>query len=241
MIGSIAYVIPTYRTADTLSLLIDRIDATAPRFSERHEVVVVDDACPERSGETVAGRTGVRSYRLDANTGQRTAVLTGMTRVDADLVCVLDADLQDDPASVESLVAHLTRTGADVVCAGRRGEHQPPARRVQAWGFRAMRWVATRGTVPRDAGLFHVATIEAVQAMRSTASPGDDPLVAYAATGATIASLPVMRHRRSSGTSGYTTARRLSMAAATARTVVRTAPTEERLPTLYEIQATEET
>lgn len=235
MIDSLAYVVPTYRTGATVGALVDRIGATAPRIARSYEVIVVDDGCPEQSGRAVAGRPGVRVFAFAANHGQRTAVLSGMALANASCVCVLDADLQDDPADVASLVDALERSEADVVCAGRRGDHQRLTRRIQAWAFRRARAGATRGAVPADAGLFHVARAEAVQTMLGHAAPGDDPLVVYARTGARIASIPIARQARAVGRSSYSTAGRVAMAAATARTLA-TSPTDRAgWPALHEV------
>lgn len=212
MIRSMAFVIPTYRTADTLPDLVDRIDAVAPTFARCHSIVVIDDACPERSGETVAGHARTTVHRFETNRGQRAAVLVGLARADADVACVMDADLQDDPVAVGELVAALQASGADVVCAGRRGAHQSPIRRAQAWTFRRLRWAMSRGRIPPDAGVFHVATAAAVNEMLVVAAPGDDPPVAYARSGARIVSIPVERLPRPNGTSSYSTVDRLKMA-----------------------------
>ena len=230
MIDSITFVIPSYSTATTLPELIDRIGAVAPMFALRHSVVVVDDACPDGSGSLVADREHVRVYRFDANQGQRVAVLAGLGLVDSTVACVMDADLQDDPQTVHLLVAALDRNAVDVVCAGRRGDHQSIRRRVEASMFRRARWLASRGRIPSDAGLFHVATVESVRAMIEVVRPGDDPLVAYARSGARITSMPVRRYRRADGRSSYTTKARVKMAAASIRGLSTSAGFTEPLP-----------
>lgn len=235
MIDSLSYVVPTYRTGSTLGILVDRIAATAPTIARSYEVIVIDDGCPEQSGQSVAGRPGVRVFAFDTNQGQRTAVLTGVSVADASRVCVLDADLQDDPADVAALIGELERGHADVVCAGRRGGHQRWTRRYQAWAFRQARARATRRAVPADAGLFHVAGMEAVQKMLARAVPADDPLVVYARTGARIVSIPVERHARSVGRSSYSTAGRLAMAAATARSLATPPPDRAGWPAFHEV------
>lgn len=212
MIESIEFVVPSYRTGDTLPEVVSRIGSVAPRIARRHTVVVIDDACPEQSGMTVVDRKDVRVYRFDSNQGQRTAVLAGLALVDAEIACVMDADLQDDPDSVIDLVERLLESSTSVMCAGRRGDHESLMRRAQAFGFRRLRWLASGGRIPPDAGLFHVARRAAFTAMVGRARPGDDPLVAYARSGAQIASTPVERRRRARGRSSYTIARRARMA-----------------------------
>ncbi|MGB8360624.1 MAG: glycosyltransferase [Acidimicrobiia bacterium] len=215
MIDSVSFVIPSYGTADTLPTLVDEITELAPTIAGRHTVIVVDDGCPQRSGSSVAGREGVDVYRFSGNRGQRTAVLAGLSLNESTVACVMDADLQDAPGSVVELLGALMRLDADVVCAGRRGDHQSRWRRREAAAFRRLRWVASRGRIPPDAGLFHVARAEAVRAMLAVARPDDDPLVAYARSGARLASIPILRLPRPGGSSAYSGMARMKMAMTT--------------------------
>jgi len=211
MIDSVSFVIPTYGTADTLPKLVDEITELAPTIASRHRVIVVDDGCPQQSGTSVVGRESVAVYRFPSNRGQRTAVLAGLSLNESSVACVMDADLQDAPGSVVELLDALIRLDADVVCAGRRGDHQSWWRRREASAFRRLRWVASRGRIPPDAGLFHVARAEAVRAMLAVASPDDDPLVAYARSGARLASIPVLRLPRGGGSSASSGMARMRM------------------------------
>ena len=239
MISSLTFVIPTYATAATLPELIDEIVHVAPTLALQHQVVVIDDACPEQSGVLVAGTSGVRVFRSERNHGQRTAVLAGLAMVDSAVACVMDADLQDDPESVGTLLEVLAASGADVACAGRSGGHQSVGRRAQASAFRHVRWWASGRAIPPDARLFHVATAGAVRAMLLEAVPGDDPLVAYARSDARIVSVPVPRRPRPTGRSSYTSLTRMRMAARSIRGLRKSPPARQTWPSLHEIQPTE--
>ncbi len=212
MSRSVSFVTTVYRTRDLLPRLLEEIrDVATASFSD-YEVIVVDDGCPERSGDVAVGYQRTRVLRLPSNSGQRTATLVGLGRTRFELVCVLDGDLQDDPRHVPGLIAELERTGADVVCAGRSGFYDSLWRRWSGRIFRLVRWAVTRGRVPRDAGLFHVATADAATRMLQVALPGDDPLICYVASGSALRSLPVPRRRRPSGGSAYSTWDRLRVA-----------------------------
>lgn len=215
MIDSVSFVIPTYGTADTLPKLVKEIAGLAPVIANRHTVIVVDDGCPQRSGLSVAGREDVDVYRFPSNRGQRTAVLAGLSLNESAVACVMDADLQDSPVSAVELLDALMRFDADVVCAGRRGDHQSRRRRLEASAFRRVRWAASGGRIPPDAGLFHVAKAEAVRAMLALARPGDDPLVAYVRSGARLTSIPIFRLPRPGGSSSYSGTARMKMAMTT--------------------------
>lgn len=220
----LSVVTTAFRTATVLGELVAAIAEVAADQGWDYELVVVDDGCPERSGDVAVGRERTTVWRLDANAGQRTAVLVGMSRAGGRVVAVLDGDLQDDPRSIPVLLAALDASGADVVAAGRRGRYESWRRRWTGAAFRRLRWAASGGAIPPDAGLFHVARAEAVAAMLTRTGPGDDPLVGYAVAGCELRSVPVLRRPRPSGSSAYTGRSRARLAVASLRGLLPAGP-----------------
>jgi undecaprenyl-phosphate 4-deoxy-4-formamido-L-arabinose transferase len=111
-------VIPVYRSAESLPLLIERLSATLPTFFSAYEVILVNDASPDRSWEVI--RELNRSHRwihginLMRNYGQHNALLAGIRAVKNEIVVTLDDDLQHPPAEVAKLLQKLDE-GFDVV------------------------------------------------------------------------------------------------------------------------------
>ncbi|RUL65761.1 glycosyltransferase family 2 protein [Dyella dinghuensis] len=109
----IAVVIPCYRVSAQLLALINRIGP------EVGWIIVVDDACPERSGDVVEKHCSdprVTVLRHAKNRGVGGAVMTGyaMARnLPAKVVVKLDGDGQMDPASISRLAAPLLSGHAD--------------------------------------------------------------------------------------------------------------------------------
>jgi dolichol-phosphate mannosyltransferase len=109
----IAVVIPCYRAASTIADVIARVPAVVGR------IYVVDDGCPEATGDH-AGREGadprVRVLRNERNLGVGGATKRGYRealRDGAEVVVKLDADGQMNPAFIPLLVAPLLAGRAD--------------------------------------------------------------------------------------------------------------------------------
>ena len=109
----VAVVIPCYRVRQhilgVIAAIGDGVDA----------ILVVDDACPERSGDLVAAECRdprVEVLRHAENAGVGGAVMTGYLRAlaeDIDIVVKIDGDGQMDPALIPSFVGPLASGRAD--------------------------------------------------------------------------------------------------------------------------------
>jgi dolichol-phosphate mannosyltransferase len=109
----IAAVVPCYRTSRQIMSLLERIGP------ECALVYVVDDACPEDSGELVASQCRdhrVRVIRHKANQGVGGAVITGYRAAIADgatIIVKIDGDGQMAPELMPGFVAPILAGQAD--------------------------------------------------------------------------------------------------------------------------------
>src|ERR1041384_4829167 len=102
----IAVVIPSYRVARHIAGVIQGI----PSYIDH--IVVVDDCCPEHSGDVAEGLNNprVQVVRHAKNRGVGGAMKTGFARANelrADVVVKLDGDGQMDPAQIARLCKPL--------------------------------------------------------------------------------------------------------------------------------------
>ena len=109
---AIAVVIPCFKVRDHVRGVIEGIPPAA-----RH-VVVVDDGCPEGSGEAAeaTGDPRVVVVRHGENRGVGAAMVTGYRKaieLGADILVKMDGDGQMDPAHLDALVAPLADGRAD--------------------------------------------------------------------------------------------------------------------------------
>ena len=107
----LSVVIPVYNEEASLPPLWSELREVLERLGLAFEVVFVDDGSRDRSAEIVRafreadGR--VRLVRLKVNGGETAATDAGFKAAQGRRVVVMDADLQNDPADIPMLLAHL--------------------------------------------------------------------------------------------------------------------------------------
>lgn len=113
VMARIAVVIPSYRVTRHVLTVIARV----PHFVER--IYVVDDACPDGSGDLVARECTdprVVVVRNAANLGVGGAVMAGYRRAlegGADVLVKIDGDGQMDPALIPAFIRPILQGQAD--------------------------------------------------------------------------------------------------------------------------------
>jgi dolichol-phosphate mannosyltransferase len=138
-------VIPTYREAENLALLVPRIARalTATPYAHSHEVIVVDDNSRDGTDQVLAALADDgHPVRLITRTGERglsSAVLRGFDEARGEVLVCMDADLSHPPEVLPSLIDLITREEAEFVLGSRyvRGGGTD-----QAWGL--FRWLNSR-------------------------------------------------------------------------------------------------
>lgn len=103
--------VPSYRGADTLADLLERLDTTLTAVPIDYEVVVVNDASPdntwERLEELSSQHSELVAIDLLGNRGQAFATMCGMSHARGRLVATMDDDLEQPPEELPKLLAAL--------------------------------------------------------------------------------------------------------------------------------------
>jgi dolichol-phosphate mannosyltransferase len=205
----LTWVVPLYRTGRQAGALAQRCDATARQLGLRHEVLFVDDCCPEqgyRAVEAIMPRLPVRLLRLACNHGQDGALREGL-RISRGAAVLLDGDLQDPPEALAELWPKLGE-GYDAVFADRHGRYEPSLRLATSRAYRRVMEYA--GGLPRGAGLYVLMNARTAAAVAATTATPIYLLAALAGTRGRFTSVRVERAPRAEGRSAYTSWRRLS-------------------------------
>jgi glycosyltransferase involved in cell wall biosynthesis len=147
----VSIVIPVFDEEDSIEPLHRELDAALAHVAGEAEIVFVDDGSRDASLaklRAVAARDArVRIIELDGNQGQTAAFAAGFEAARGDVIVTLDADLQNDPADVPRLLAHMDATGADVVNGVRANRRDSWVRLVSSRIANAARNRVTHETV----------------------------------------------------------------------------------------------
>ncbi|MCO5261132.1 MAG: glycosyltransferase [Crocinitomicaceae bacterium] len=115
-------VIPLYKSKATLEALIARLNEwnNAKQIELSMRVLFVEDGSNDGTFEFLKSiqsqiQFNFQAFRLTRNYGQHTAIATGLNCSTADVVVVMDDDLQHDPFEIELLVKTMNETNADIV------------------------------------------------------------------------------------------------------------------------------
>lgn len=213
-VPDLSVVVPVYRNALTVDALAEQVLSVSAELDLTAEIVFVNDASPDNSLERLLAlarrHPAVVVVDLPRNLGQHAAVLHGLARARGRACVVMDADLQDRPASLVALWRART-PHAGAVFGSRVGRYESAGRHVTS---RLFKWVLhVLAGVPSDAGLFVLLERDAVDALVRfpTRTPWIQAMIGL--EGIATVSVPVERDHRKVGTSSYDALGRLKTAA----------------------------
>ncbi len=128
---AVSVVVPALNEAESLPILAAEVkDALG---DTPYELIFVDDGSADSSWEVITqlheADPAVRGVRLRKNFGKAMALSAGFERVRADVVIMMDADLQDDPADLPKMIEKI-ESGLDVVVGWKVERRDPLNRRL---------------------------------------------------------------------------------------------------------------
>ncbi|MFZ1864989.1 MAG: glycosyltransferase family 2 protein [Polyangiales bacterium] len=131
-VPKVTLVVPGLNEAESLPLLASQVkEALEPEAS--YELIFVDDGSTDDSWQVIQDLNQndprVRGVRLRKNFGKAMALAAGFERARADIVVMMDADLQDDPADLPKMIEKI-EAGLDVVVGWKVERRDPLNRRV---------------------------------------------------------------------------------------------------------------
>ena len=120
----LSIIVPVFNEAESLARLKKALDQALDGFEKDWEVIFVDDGSLDTSPQTLEGiatedTEHCRVILLRRNFGQTTAIAAGIDHAQGDVIILMDADLQNDPADIPLMVARLEE-GYDVVSGWRK-------------------------------------------------------------------------------------------------------------------------
>jgi dolichol-phosphate mannosyltransferase len=144
---SISIIVPTYKEAENLPLLIPQVAAALKDHAGARnwtwEIIVVDDNSPDATKHVLdqlsARFPQVRYLIRTKERGLSSAVLAGISLAHNDYIVVMDADLSHPPEALPSLVEPLLHDDADFVI----GSRYVDGGKTEDWS--RLRWLNSAG------------------------------------------------------------------------------------------------
>lgn len=119
----VSIVVPTYREAENLAALAERVSGVLARCPGPWEMILVDDDSQDGSEEIAAGLARRLPLRLLLRRGGprdlSLAVLEGIRAARYDRIVVMDADRSHPPERIPDLLTELDRGDCDLVVGSR--------------------------------------------------------------------------------------------------------------------------
>jgi glycosyltransferase involved in cell wall biosynthesis len=201
--SAVSVVLPIFNEEEVLPELLTRLTAVfATDASVRWEAVLVDDGSRDRSVELIRAQAAKDPrfvlVELSRNFGFQAALAAGIAHATGDAVVTMDADLQDPPECIPSMVAKW-REGAEVVRAVRTSRQETGPRRIGMDLFHAVFRRVADYPIESNTGTFGLMDRSAVDALkqlpeRNRFFPGLRSWVGYR-----TAEIRYDRHERAAG------------------------------------------
>jgi len=135
-VTDLSVVIPVYNEEESLPPLWAELREVLADLGLVFEVVFVDDGSHDRSAEIIRSfreaDPRVRLVRLKANWGETAATDAGFKAARGRRVVVMDADLQNDPRDIPTLLSHLDHWDAATGWRVKRAEGDNLVRRASS-------------------------------------------------------------------------------------------------------------
>ena len=105
----LSFVIPCYRSENTVMIVVDEIENTVSQRPEYdYEIILVNDCSPDNVWNVISERAKtddkVIGINLSKNFGQHSALMAGYNNVSGDIVVSLDDDGQTPACDVFKLI-----------------------------------------------------------------------------------------------------------------------------------------
>jgi len=166
----ISIVIPCYNEHDVLPLLRERMNDLISTWSDAVEIICVNDGSRDQTWPLLKEITRAdprwKGICFSRNFGHQAAVSAGLFHALGDCVCVIDADLQDPPETLNRFI-EVWKAGADVAYGVRKKRKDMLLKKFLAWSFYRVIARLVSIKIPPDSGDFCLLDRKVVDIMNA--------------------------------------------------------------------------
>lgn len=124
----ISVVIPLYNEEESIAFLYEELSAALEDLGRTYEVIVIDDGSQDQSFQRLKEiherDRRWRIVRFRRNFGQTAGIMAGFEAARGDIIVTMDADLQNDPRDIKTVLAKMDE-GYDIVSGWRVNRKEP--------------------------------------------------------------------------------------------------------------------
>lgn len=140
-------VIPVYNEAESLPKLYEALQDALGGLDQAGEIILIDDGSTDGSFEILKELrqrdSRLRVIRMRRNFGQTAAFAAGFDQARGDVVITMDADLQNDPRDIPTLLETMREGNYDIVSGWRVDRQDSLSRTLPS---RLANWLISRVT-----------------------------------------------------------------------------------------------
>ncbi|MCB0834509.1 MAG: glycosyltransferase family 2 protein [Bacteroidetes bacterium] len=212
----ISLVIPVFFEEENIKACYSRVKTALQSLPfQKQEIIFVDDGSKDRTlpllKEIVNIDSSVKIISFSRNFGHQTAVTAGLKRCRGDVVVILDADLQDPPEFISTMLTKW-REGYKVVYAVRTKRKENIAKRLAYAGFYRILQRLSDIPIPLDTGDFCLMDKVVVQHLNSMPERNRFVRGLRSWVGFRQVGIPYERDRRRAGEVKYTLPKLIKLA-----------------------------
>ena len=137
---SIAIIVPCYNEQEALPIFYEETTKVMSKLNYDYKILLINDGSKDNTlaiMKSIAEKDNhVKYLSFSRNFGKEAAMYAGFCNANADNVCVMDADMQDPPSLLPTMLEIIHNEGYDSVATRRKDrEGEPPIRSFFARAF----------------------------------------------------------------------------------------------------------
>ena len=209
-------VVPLYNDEEVIESLCETVFNTLQNKFQSIRMILIDDGSTDDSHSVALRMRSVYDaidvIKLAGNFGQHRAILAGLRSTSADLVAVMDSDLQDRPEHIPALVERMLEDGTSLAIARRIRRVDSLRKRLFSRLFATTSNLLVPFKVDPHLGAFRVMRQSIVKQICEVKEHTGTPFSMLYSLRVPYSAVDLEREARTAGTTGYTFKKSLKLA-----------------------------
>ena len=209
-------VVPLYNDEEVIESLCETVFNTLQNKFQSIRMILIDDGSTDESYSVALRMRSVYDaidvIKLAGNFGQHRAILAGLRSTSADLVAVMDSDLQDRPEHIPALVERMLEDGTSLAIARRIRRVDSLRKRLFSRLFATTSNLLVPFKIDPHLGAFRVMRQSIVKQICEVKEHTGTPFSMLYSLRVPYSAVDLEREARTAGTTGYTFKKSLKLA-----------------------------